>query len=201
MLRDSLWSSPLEPNSCSPQCSLQCSLQSVFDPPRVRMGFLSEKRRSPARGGSWVSGCRFLRQERRWLLHLSVVTIVTQSRENFKLLSLIAKFEVARCDRLLFGLVIVFQTPRATSRSTAPGIGNAGLRRPSSTRSRPQPVRRRRPGRGLARLAGCGGISRKLPCGFLQGTAFPLGDSRASSIVVCSSTIGNAQKIFVGCVS
>ena len=79
--------------------------------------------------------------------------------------------------------------------------GYAGLRRPSSTRSRPQPVRRRRPGRGLARLAGCGGISRKLPCGFLQGTAFPLGDSRASSIVVCSSTIGNAQNIFVGCVS
>ena len=65
LLRVSLWSSLLEPNSCSPQCSLQCSLQSVFDPPRVRMGFLSEKRRSPARGGSWVSGCRFLRQERR----------------------------------------------------------------------------------------------------------------------------------------
>ena len=52
------------------------------------MGFLSEKMSSPARGGSWVSGCRFLRQERRWLLHLSVVTIVTQSRENFKVLSL-----------------------------------------------------------------------------------------------------------------
>ena len=68
------------------------------------MGFLSEKIRSPARGGSWVSGCRFLRHERRWL-YLSAVTIVTHSRENF---SLLFKFEVARCDRVLFGLVIVF---------------------------------------------------------------------------------------------
>ena len=111
-----------------------------------------------------------------------------------------AKFELLVATVCCSDSSSFFQTPRATSRSTAPGIGNAGLRRPSSTRSRPQPVRRRRPGRGLARLAGCGGISRKLPCGFLQGTAFPLGDSRASSIVVGSSTIGNVQKIFVGCV-
>ena len=47
------------------------------------------------------------------------------------------------------------QSPRSRVRSEAPGVGNAGLRRPSPPYSWPQPARRRRPGRGLARLAGC----------------------------------------------
>ena len=52
---------------------------------------------------------------------------------------------------------------RARGRSSATGIGNAGLRRPSTTHSRPQPMRRRRPERGLAQLAGYEAFVRKLP--------------------------------------
>ena len=42
-------------------------------------------------------------------------------------------------------------------------FGNAGLRRPSTTHSRPQPMRRRRPERGLAQLAGYEAFVPKLP--------------------------------------
>ena len=99
------------------------------------LSFLSEKIRSPARGGSWVSGCRFLRQERRWLLHLSVVTIVTQSRENFKVLSLSCSLRpcAVRTRHRFFRLLARLRARQHLELATP---GCVGRRRPAPGRSR-----------------------------------------------------------------
>ena len=114
------------------------------------------------------------------------------------------KCGVARCDRVLFAFVNRRYSFSDSSRDFALDSTWNWQRRAASAVIDPLPAAAgatAAAGKGLlARLAGCGGISRKASRGFLLGTAFPLGDSRASSIVVGSSTIGNVQKIFVGCV-